>query len=334
MVAFRMTPEMVGQARFAFSPTAEIGSALVQLSHGSTAVHRPWIRRVRAVTMGPELDLLTTLVPPGRLLPSFLYRHLPDPPTGLESQLEQIERAGIDPIASDLAEVWGSGRMPGRTRALLGAGDDGVRRLTAALRWFWSTAVEPYWRSISAVLEDDVALRAGRVVADGMYRLFDDLHPEVSVAGELLNIDKPHHADAQTIHSDCRVTLVPSVFTYPSLVIDLADRNLVVVYGAHGVARAWDGIDKTRPNDDDRLAALVGQTRATILAMLAAPMTTTQIGLALEQSNSTVSEHLTCLRNAGLLTSWRAGRRVFYRQTALGTSLVQASTSDHRQEAR
>jgi DNA-binding transcriptional ArsR family regulator len=39
-----------------------------------------------------------------------------------------------------------------------------------------------------------------------------------------------------------------------------------------------------------------------------------------------VSAHLGVLRRAGLLTSWRAGRRVLYQRTPLATSIIAASS--------
>ena len=62
-------------------------------------------------------------------------------------------------------------------------------------------------------------------------------------------------------------------------------------------------------------------------------MTTTQLAAELDQSASTISEHLACLRAAGLLTAWRSGRRVFYRQTALAGSLIAASGADRLDQA-
>jgi DNA-binding transcriptional ArsR family regulator len=38
-----------------------------------------------------------------------------------------------------------------------------------------------------------------------------------------------------------------------------------------------------------------------------------------------VSSHLAVLRNAGLTKSWRAGRRVLYECTPLGSSVLDAS---------
>ena len=50
-------------------------------------------------------------------------------------------------------------------------------------------------------------------------------------------------------------------------------------------------------------------------------MSTTQIARNLGQSAGSVNQHLAVLRESGMVTSWRSGRSVLYRQTALGGSL-------------
>jgi DNA-binding transcriptional ArsR family regulator len=79
-------------------------------------------------------------------------------------------------------------------------------------------------------------------------------------------------------------------------------------------------------DDEDRLGSLLGRARAAILTMLSVPMSTTQLAHELEQSPGTVSQHLSILRGSGMVTSWRAGRSVLYRQTALGASVTAAAT--------
>jgi len=83
---------------------------------------------------------------------------------------------------------------------------------------------------------------------------------------------------------------------------------------------------------DGDLDSLIGRTRAAILRRLDVPMTTTQVARDLQQSPSTVSEHLTVLRGNGLLISWRAGRGVLYRRTPLASSLMAASEAQGKSD--
>lgn len=327
MVAFRLNPEMLVHTRFAFSPIAEVGAALHLLADPPAGtIHRRWLELAHEAAADMDLSLLTALAPRGTLLPSFLYRPASSPQTTIETQLVELEQGGIEPVAAELEEIWGTRPMPAPLADILDRGDLGLRTLTDALRTFWQRTVEPYWPSIRAVLEDDVAHRGGQIVGGGIYDLFLDIHPEASVDGELLRIHKPHLQDANTTYASTRLTLVPSVFTYPKLVIDHDEAgHVVLIYGARGVGKTWEGLNRPVARDDTHhLATLIGRTRAAILLRLDVPMTTSQLAAELGQSNATVSEHLTCLRSAGLLVSRRNGRRVYYRQTPLAASLIDA----------
>jgi DNA-binding transcriptional ArsR family regulator len=323
VLAFRLGPDLLGHTRFAFSPIAEVASALHLLACPQPAgVHQRWVREARTATEDVDLPLLTALVPPGRWLPDFLFQPAHSPQTTFETQLQALEQGGVGAVVRDLGQVWEDRPMPTRLREVLERGDAGLRELTATLWTFWQRAVEPYWPRICAVLEDDVAHRAGRLVTDGLYELLDDLHDETSVSDGQLLIDKPHHACER--HTGSRLVLVPSVFTYPKLIVMHDEAGgFVLTYGARGVARTWEGLGG-EVSEADHLAALLGRTRATILARLSVPMTTSQLAEELEQSLGTVSEHLGRLRSSGLLTSWRVGRRVYYRQTPLAATLVEA----------
>lgn len=326
MGTFRLNPDLLGHTRFAFSPMAEAAAALRLLANPTLgSVHRPWIQAVRQSAEGIDLELLCGLVSHSKWVPSVLYPPAESPQTTFEAQLRSLERDGIAPLAADLEAIWCKS-MPTRLAEVVARGDDGMRELTAALWTFWQKAIEPHWSRVCAVLEEDVAYRAGRIVTGGLYDLLADLHPETSIDRQLLRIDKPHHAD-DTFDGN-EMVLVPSVFGYPRLVVHHDDvGQFVLVYGARGVARTWEGIRQDSP-EIDHLAGLLGRSRAAILAMLSVPMTTSQIAQEMNNSVGTVSEHLSRLRSSGLLTSWRAGRRVYYRQTPLAATLVDAGVLD------
>lgn len=113
MVAFRLSPEVLGQTRFAFSPLAEAGSALHLLAVPHVgSVHQGWIDRARRATADLDMDLLTSLVNSCTWLPTFLYQPATSPDTGFDTQLSLLEQAGIDRVSADLQEVWSGREMP------------------------------------------------------------------------------------------------------------------------------------------------------------------------------------------------------------------------------
>ena len=81
---------------------------------------------------------------------------------------------------------------------------------------------------------------------------------------------------------------------------------------------------RTRRPAPEGLARLLGATRATVLADLAAPRSMMEDAGRLQISPANASHHLTALRDAGLLTSRREGRAVLYVRTSLGDALVAA----------
>jgi DNA-binding transcriptional ArsR family regulator len=68
----------------------------------------------------------------------------------------------------------------------------------------------------------------------------------------------------------------------------------------------------------DRLAALLGSTRAAVLRALVAERTTTELAAAVGVSLAAPSEHAKTLRSNGLITTQRAGKAVLHRCTPLG----------------
>ncbi len=72
----------------------------------------------------------------------------------------------------------------------------------------------------------------------------------------------------------------------------------------------------------DALSGLLGRGCAAVLMSLADLASTTQLSVGLQLSPSTVSEHLTALREAGLLHRRRSAHRVRYARASLGDALV------------
>jgi DNA-binding transcriptional ArsR family regulator len=80
----------------------------------------------------------------------------------------------------------------------------------------------------------------------------------------------------------------------------------------------------------DPLSALVGRTRATLLAVFGLPRTTTQLAGQLCLSPPAVSQHLKILRDTGLVGARRRGRMVLYQRTAAATTLLEAIGSSEQ----
>ncbi|MFI6262965.1 DUF5937 family protein [Micromonospora sp. NPDC051006] len=324
MIRLRMGLADVARMRLAFSPLAEVIESLYQLSSGRVSpLHQGWLAATWDGLRAVDMALLGAVVPASAYVADFLFVAATGAST-IDDQLRLVAESPVPGIRADLAAVWEREPMPAPAQALVAEGAAGARRLADELWRYWSVAIEPHWRELRAVLEDDVAYRAGRLTGGGVDALLSSLHPEISVRGEFLRIDKPRHSVEHDLAGDGLV-LVPSVFAWPNLVVDKSpDRPASLIYACRGVGTLWEGDSRDADYDDDALGALLGHSRAAILSCLTLPKSTTDLARELSQSAPSVSFHLSVLRRNGLVMSWRSGRRVLYRRTPLASVLVTA----------
>lgn len=329
MISLGLSVEVLGNARFGFSPLAElVGSAITLCTSeptGRTHPHARWTSWVRERVSTDDLPLLLSAMPHGRWLADFLAPRVDGPDVTVEEQLDALAGLPSEQAWGELTEVWGDRGVPDLARAEVEAGTFGTH-LADELARYWGLALAPHWPRVRGALEADVAFRAGQTLRGGLFDLLGDIHDEVSVEGDVLRIDKPHHVDET--YSRSRLTLVPSAFLWPVLVVAYSSPGYFqLTYPARGVGRLWEGVqdDLREPGARDELAHLLGRTRAAVLTALGSPRSTTHLARELGQSPATVSQHLAVLRDCGMVRSWRSGRSVLYEQTALATSLVGAA---------
>jgi DNA-binding transcriptional ArsR family regulator len=295
----------LSRLRFARSPLVEVVEGLWMLASGRIrAPFRDWHRRVRGRLHELDTALLDAVIPGQPVIADFL---MAEQATDIDTQLSGIACCTTEVMHADLADVWAGLTPPPILREIT------PRRVADALHAFWSVAIEPDWPLIRTVLDDDIAHRATVLTEGGTAAVFADLHPDL--ASTELSVPASAHAGLR---------LVPSVFTWPFLLVAPGRTGPPsLVYGARRAHTLW-GDDTMEPDDDAAVGALLGRTRAAILARLALPITTTELAETLNQSPPTVSHHLSVLRQNGLVTSWRSGRRVLYQRTPLGNGVLVA----------
>jgi DNA-binding transcriptional ArsR family regulator len=320
MIEFGLSVAALGAARLGFSPLGELASSLRALGDVDAApLLRPLLRHVADRVADEDLWLLR-LVVPAQGLPDFLYPASPVREVSLNDQLAELAALPVRSYDADLIQAWAPEPVPERLR-----GEQGRARLVQALRRYDERALAPVRTHMRAALDAEVAHRAERALLGGVYDVFADLHPEVSLDGTRLTVAKGHHACAGVVQAS--ITLVPSVFTWPRLVVvDRSPETVQLHYPVREVGRACDDAGAAEPGED-ALAALIGVTRARILRELAAPRSTTQLAQLLDTSPGGISTHLSTLRRNGLVTASRRGRSVLYQRTPLGTSITTAGSA-------
>jgi DNA-binding transcriptional ArsR family regulator len=113
---------------------------------------------------------------------------------------------------------------------------------------------------------------------------------------------------------------MPSVFSWPNVVSGFEPPwQPTLVYPARGIGGLW-----AEPSDrtPEALVRILGRGRAAVLTALDDPATTTALAHRLGLAPSSVSAHLSALRDAGLLVSRRYGHQVLYERTPLGIALA------------
>jgi DNA-binding transcriptional ArsR family regulator len=330
VIRLRLAAGDLERLRFAYSPLAEVAESLYVLQCGDVpSLHRAWFERISKRLGQVDMPALQAIVPaPRPHVASFLLAGAREPATSIDAQLAMVAESTPDRLRADLEVVW-QGELPPKTRVILEHG--GGRRIAEALREYWTVAISPYWPQIRAVLDADIAYRAARLARGGIQALLSDLHPELELVGHTITVQCKAGSEHQL--AGAGLVLVPCVFAWPHVMADVGAGNPPnITYGPRGIGELWP-MAQPAARDGDALAALLGRSRAAILLSVGLPKSTSDLARELEQSMPAVSAHLAVLRQAGLVTSWRAGRRVLYQRTPLATSVVAASTNPARTAA-
>lgn len=323
MIRLRMSPRDLERMRFAYSPLAEVAESLYVLHSGQIpSVHHAWFQATRKQFRRVDMGVLRAIVPaPRPHVANFLLSGATEPSTSIRRQLALVADCPTSRLRQDLDAVW-RGDLPPETQCLLE--HDPGPRIADALWQYWRVAIAPHWPQIRAVLDADVAYRATRLARGGIEALLADLHPELELAEHAIHVTGGSTRSDHDLQGD-GLLLVPCVFAWPHLMVDPGDMNPPsITYGPRGLADLWPG-RQSAPDDGETLAGLLGRSRAQILLAVGYPKSTSDLSRELSLSTPSVSQHLTVLRQSGLVNSWRAGRRVLYQRTPLATSVVAAS---------
>jgi DNA-binding transcriptional ArsR family regulator len=313
----------LARIRFARSPMQELMASMrIGGRVDRLQMHLPWARSVRGSVAGLRLDLLGPLQSDPRYMPDFLTPSPERTDTKFTDELDRL-RATPDAVVREQLDLLG---LP---EALLPLYEDPHRelgRLAAEVQAYWTAAIEPIWPRLAGLLDADLGYRAEQLTSGGIVRLLGHLHPELEYAQDALRIHWPTW-QSQSRLDGAGVLLVPCVFGWPSLMVETDPRAPKLIYSPRGVGQVWDGSAR-RPTPS--IADLLGRSRATLLATLDLPLSTTQVARDLGLSAASVSEHLSVLRRSGLVAARRSGRSVLYQRTLLGTELLGASVhADH-----
>ncbi|MFF6897148.1 ArsR/SmtB family transcription factor [Streptomyces hydrogenans] len=210
---------------------------------------------------------------------------------------------------------------------LSGLRDDPTSRLpriTQEIEKYWKVALAPYWARIRSVLDADVFHRARSVAEHGAGHVLNDLHASMSWDDSTLTLVRRKRIVTRDL-AGAGLLLIPSAFTGPGLRTRVRPPDPPqIAYPARGVGTLWE----KRPVRGTRaLAPVLGRSRTLLLTELETPASTTELARRTGLSAGGVSQSLTALRDAGLVSAHRAGRSVLYARTAVGEALLEAASA-------
>lgn len=322
MMRLRLGTVDLASMRFAYSPLQEaVLSLWVWRRPERHPVHLPWARRSAPLLQQLDWPLLQSLVGPNGYLPDFLTPRPEQPVPRLADELDVLRATPVSQVVRDVLAARGPddqrSPLPAPLCRLTEEPAVLLEAISAALEAYWELLFARHWPRMRAVLEADIAYRCRQIAAGGAAGLFADLDARLRWDGQVLHVDG-HHDDLHIDVAGRGLPLTPSLFARGA--IGLIDDTLppYLTYPARGRAGVWDN---PRTAADANLAALLGSTRAQLLAALAEPTSTTDLARRYRLTASSVSQHLHVLHRAGLLNRHRAGRSVLYSRSELGDHL-------------
>lgn len=324
-VRIRLDATDLSQLRWAISPAWELLASLRVLGQpGVHAIHMPWLSRHRddpLLTEPRHAAIRALAVNAPGLLPGFLAPTPQSPLADIDGELAVVAATAPGVVRREVAGTQSDG-VPGPLQEFLRSPRTALRAMVADLRGYWGRAIEPAWPRIRGVLERDIHYRATLLADHGPGEMLGGLHQDIAwergtetlvISNRLVEV-----ADPERDLVGRGLVLVPSVFAWPRVYAKTAEPWIPVVrYPARGVGVLWE---QEQPAHD--VSAVLGRTRARLLAALETPSTTDQLARSLRLAAGGVSAQLHRLVAAGLASKSRVGREVYYARTARGDSLV------------
>src|SRR6266542_3672252 len=301
-VRIDLSAEDLAATHFSISPLFETIEALRTLREpGRHALHLPWVRWADRELAATPLQLPRVwplLIEPYRQ-PEFLMpaprSRLPD----LQQELDQLLATTPNQARATLARTFPHSPPPA-AQALAAHPRRELRLIAAEIQTAFTRLIDPHWERIRTLLDADIVHRARTLADAGAAGIEGD--PEVAAV------------------EPGGLVLEPSVFIWPDLYIKRwTVTRTTVRYPARGVGVLWDPVPTATPG---AVARLLGERRAQLLVLLRAPHTTAELARRLQVTPSAVSQHLSALRHAGLISSEHLGRQHLHMTSQLGQQLL------------
>ncbi|MFI7638598.1 DUF5937 family protein [Nonomuraea sp. NPDC049400] len=313
------TARDVANIRFAISPLGEVvASVRVVKDPPAHPLLRPWADQVRRRLQDVDWRLLSDLVPvPTISIAGFTCTPPSTSMPDLALELATMRGAAAR-VRADLDAI--PGPRTKRVQELYDDPEKGLERLAEEVEDYWLAAMSPYWPKLRSLLEGEILHRARLLAEGGAQRMLADLDDAVAWQEGTLRLRHRYASGARSLRG-LGLLLVPCVFAWPRVFsVTAPPYQPTVRYPPRGIATLWERRDLDPP---EHLAAVLGRTRARLLAEFDQPASTRDLARRTGLSEPGANQHLTALRRAGLCSAHRTGRYVLYARTATAEALLE-----------
>jgi DNA-binding transcriptional ArsR family regulator len=320
VLRIHFTPEDLARTRISAGPQPmwELLLSTYRLrGREGDAVFSGWRRSVAARTPATT-RLLTDLAPPTGYFADFLTPTAAVP--YLADALEAVRRTPHRRLRADLTVLAGGHRLPTWTTALADGRPEALRGLADAADQYFAACLAPYWTRVRGRVDQERAQLAAVLADEGWESALTRVHPTARWRYPVLElgypVDQDLHLGGRGLH------VVPSFFCWglPTTFLDTELEPTLVYPIQHDVGWA-EPEGARRP-----LAALLGRTRARVLAELGERSgTTSDVAARTGTSMPTASQQTATLRAAGLIQTRQNGQSVLHSITPLGRALLSES---------
>ena len=288
------------------------------IPHGELNGHTTWRRGARNRINGSDLEadrkLLAVLVPPAGNFADFLT---PSVAADIATSLDLVRATPKSQLRADLDAV--RLRRPDTSfgRGLADGDVESMSLLIRSMRRYFDAVVAPFWPDVVRHVRADQGMRANQLLTCGLAGVLTRLGP--SIRWQWPDLEAPYPRDHTIMLGGRGLTLIPSYFCTGAVTLIDPERTPVLVYPACRLPGDPAELDRAVA----RLSPVVGTSRARILVTLRAAHSTSELAESIGLSLASASRQVTLLREAGLVTSARAGQSVVHTLTAKGRRLLE-----------
>jgi len=330
MIAINVTSDDIIKMRFAFSPMVEAVTSYHMLTmYPQPSQYMQWIDEANRALQDVELPYMTELIAGRHNIPDFLTPTPTAPGLDFEEELKRLCETPSSIIQEHIRFTMEFAEESELLVYALAHPRQTVDTLVNELRTYWNRTLAHHWSRMITILENDILYRAREQALYGSDHMLNGLHPRLSYDDGTLTIEKKYKPNSiSCISSDFNydiagrgLQIVPMIFSFPKLYWQVGDTyQPMFIYGARGTG-LWHYSEPDNP--DEALQITLGIGRSRVFYALTTPRSTNELAFLLDITAGAVSQHLNKLNQAGLVESSRSGKRVFYRLSQRGQSLIE-----------